>query len=242
MTTRPDDEDARTRLLNAAGEVFAEKGFKAATIREICGRAAANVAAVNYHFGDKEHLYIAAVKQAHSLRKQQVPLPEWQEGTPPEVRLRSFVETMIRRMAVREMAPWQHQLMMREMASPTRACLEMVEDSIRPEHDRLVGLVRELLPDEASLTVLHRTAFSIIGQCMFYKFGASVGRILLGDDDYTRMAEPAAIAEHITRFTLAALRTGNSLTGVDSPHLDPNAHPPREAASRTADGTTGSAS
>ncbi|MCA9113693.1 MAG: CerR family C-terminal domain-containing protein [Planctomycetaceae bacterium] len=205
MSTRPDDEDSRTRLLNAAGEIFAVKGFQSATVREICSRAGANIAAINYHFGDKEKLYIEAVKQAHRLRKEQVPMPVWPEGTPPEARLRDFIETMVRRMAVREMAPWHHQLMMREMASPTRACLEMVEESIRPEHERLVALLRELLPPDVTRLQVDRTAFSIIGQCMFYKFGASVGRILLGDEPYARMAEPASIAEHIARFTLDAI-------------------------------------
>ena len=48
--------NTRQRVLEAAGEVFAERGFRAATVREICQRAKANLAAVNYHFGDKERL------------------------------------------------------------------------------------------------------------------------------------------------------------------------------------------
>ncbi len=47
--------ETRQRLIEAVGEVFAERGFRAATVRDICQRAQANVAAVNYYFGDKEH-------------------------------------------------------------------------------------------------------------------------------------------------------------------------------------------
>ena len=48
----------KARLLEAAGEEFAEKGFELARVRAICERAGANLAAINYHFGDKEQLYV----------------------------------------------------------------------------------------------------------------------------------------------------------------------------------------
>ena len=61
-----DDNGLETtqRLLAAATEVFAEVGYRAATLREICRRGQANLAAVNYHFRDKEHLYAAVVEAA----------------------------------------------------------------------------------------------------------------------------------------------------------------------------------
>src|SRR4051812_21343424 len=61
----PAQDTTKARLLDAAGEEFAEKGFEGATIRSIIERARANIAAVNYHFGDKERLYIQAVIEAH---------------------------------------------------------------------------------------------------------------------------------------------------------------------------------
>ncbi len=47
----------KEKLLGAASDVFAEKGFRDATVSEICSRAGANISAVNYHFGSKEALY-----------------------------------------------------------------------------------------------------------------------------------------------------------------------------------------
>ncbi|HSO08870.1 MAG TPA: TetR family transcriptional regulator, partial [Desulfoprunum sp.] len=47
----------REKLLSAASDVFVDKGFRDATVAEICRRAGANISAVNYYFGSKEALY-----------------------------------------------------------------------------------------------------------------------------------------------------------------------------------------
>src|SRR6266850_7915162 len=61
------------RLLEAAGEIFAEHGYRAATVRQICEKARANIAAVNYHFGDKEGLYRAALRSVHRASAEKYP-------------------------------------------------------------------------------------------------------------------------------------------------------------------------
>ena len=55
-------ECTRIRLLNSAAEVFADRGFEDATVRQICERAGANVALVNYYFGDKLELYTKVLR------------------------------------------------------------------------------------------------------------------------------------------------------------------------------------
>ena len=57
-------DETRLRLLDAAGPIFAERGYRAATVREICQEAGTNLAAISYHFQDKENFYVAAVKHA----------------------------------------------------------------------------------------------------------------------------------------------------------------------------------
>src|ERR1700676_2168363 len=68
-TKRRRPDLTRDKLIEAAGYVFAERGYRAATIREISRRAGANVAAVNYTFGDKMGLYTEVLR--HSVRAAQ---------------------------------------------------------------------------------------------------------------------------------------------------------------------------
>ena len=53
-------------MLEAAGKLFAQHGSDATSVRDICLEAGANIAAVNYHFGDKRSLYRAVIEQGAS--------------------------------------------------------------------------------------------------------------------------------------------------------------------------------
>jgi AcrR family transcriptional regulator len=53
--------DTKTRLLDAAEELFTEHGFEATSLRQLTTAAGVNLAAVNYHFGSKEELFQAVL-------------------------------------------------------------------------------------------------------------------------------------------------------------------------------------
>ncbi len=210
MADKPDD--TRTRLLEAAGEVFAERGFQAATVREICGRAEANLAAVNYYFGDKQRLYLDVVAYAHRGLSAQ-PVPHFPPGTPPAEKLRRFVEqTLVNLEQDKQCPEWGRRLMMREMAEPTEACAAVVDAFVRPKAEALRQILGELLPPETSLAQRHLIAFSIVGQCLFHRLHRPVAAILVGEDLY-RSFDVARVADHITRFSLAALGLGPPVVG-----------------------------
>jgi AcrR family transcriptional regulator len=195
-------DDARTRLMESAGEIFAEKGFRAATVRDICSAAGANIAAVNYYFGDKMAMYVEAVKHAHACRFNEPP-PSWNEGTPPEQKLFDFVQSMLTHLLDPTRPEWNAKLMMRELADPTEACKAITEQYIRPMALVLTGIVKELLPADASLEQVQMSCFSVVGQCLFYRVQAPVAKELIGEEAYAALTVER-IAEHITRFTLAA--------------------------------------
>jgi AcrR family transcriptional regulator len=198
-------DDTRARLLEAAGEVFSEKGYEGATVREIKDRAHANIAAVNYHFGDKERLYIETVKAASQCQSQSHPLPDWPPGTRAEDKLRDFISTMVHR-HLDERSPWKRRIMLRELAQPSPACAALVHEQIRPMAELLGQIVEELLPD-ATPAKRRLCAFSIVGQCLHYTLARPIIAELVGPEEF-RTFDADHLAEHITEFSLAALRAG----------------------------------
>jgi AcrR family transcriptional regulator len=200
-----DSRDPRERILLAAGREFAERGYEAATVRDICTAAGANVAAVNYYFGDKQRLYIESVKHAHEARLRQVPQPEWAPGTPAAQKLRDFVGSMLDRMLGGDQPPWQVRLMMRELLQPTEACRELVEDYIRPHFGILLGVLDELTGSALPGSEVRRLGLSIIGQCFLYRAAGDVVAMLVPGDEIDAYHTPQAIADHVTRLTLAAI-------------------------------------
>src|SRR5256885_9532365 len=55
--------ETRTRILDAAEELFMQHGFEATSMRLLTGKAGVNLAAVNYHFGSKDALIEALFRR-----------------------------------------------------------------------------------------------------------------------------------------------------------------------------------
>ena len=195
------NDATKTRLLEAAGEEFAAKGFESARVRTICERAEANVAAVNYHFGDKEQLYIAAVLEAHRCGNKA--FPESVVGTPSD-ELRAYVEHFLRNvLAMNRGESWHHTLMLREMIRPTGASETLVREAIRPRFERLQSILRRVCP-EADRDHLNALSFSVIGQCLHYRLARPITERLVGAEALEAL-DVEFLTEHITKFCLAAL-------------------------------------
>jgi AcrR family transcriptional regulator len=196
-------DPTKVRLLQAAGEEFAEKGFDCARIRTICERAQANIAAVNYHFGDKEQLYVQAVLEAHRCGFESEAGDEGDPGGAAE-QLRGFIHHFLSRvLALHDPDDWRHRLMMREMLHPTPASDILIREAIRPRYERLARILRRFCP-EADERKLQALAFSVIGQCIHYKMARPITERLVGTEAMAGL-DLDFLTEHITTFCLAAL-------------------------------------
>lgn len=207
-------DDTQQRLLQAAGPIFAAKGFEGATVREICQHAQANIAAVNYYFRDKERLYIETVKSAFACQAAEAPAPAWPPGTPPADKLRDFIRMVLSKMLDTSGPAWHRQLILRELAQPTTACAELVRERIRPLAQVLGRILEELLPN-VSESERYLIGFSIVGQCFYHRVARPVVALLVGDDEH-RKYDAELLARHISRFSLAALGLEAPLTAAGS--------------------------
>lgn len=201
-----DATNTRRRLLEVAGAVFAEKGFRSATIREICNRAGANVAAVNYHFGDKGRLYAEVLKYAHHCAVEKYPPALGvAESAEAAERLAAFIRSFLFRILDQGRPAWHGKLMMRELTEPTNALDDLVEESIRPNFNLLTGIVRQLLGRDAGEETVRMCAASIVGQCLHYCHARPVITRLSPHQTFDP-SDIGRLAEHITQFSLGAIR------------------------------------
>ena len=194
-------EQTRARLLEAAREAFSQRGFQGATVREICRRAEANVAAVNYHFGSKDGLIAEALNFA-PLKAMQ--LANVQTDGSPEVRLRLFIRDFMLMLLDETNGSLPCRIMARELADPTPALDKIVREAIAPLHEFLGKLVREIAGEQTGETDLRRCVHSILGQCLYYRHSHPVLQRLYPKLRYGRK-EIETIAGHIADFSLAGI-------------------------------------
>ena len=212
-----DPDSTQTKILLTAGPIFAEKGFRNATVREICDQAGVNLASINYYFGDKQQLYHEVVRLARHMRVEEVPSPVWESSTAPEEKLRQFIDMILRRMVVTEDGPWQVHLLMREIQKPTAACRTLAREYFRPFYLTLIEVIGEVAGRPLDPTVSRQLAMSIIGQCMIYRFAPVARALTMGDwleDDPPVSSTPVTdvdqLGELITQFSLAGIRAAGA--------------------------------
>jgi AcrR family transcriptional regulator len=204
---RKDAAQTRRRLLDSASTVFADKGYRAATIAEICEKAGANIAAVNYHFGSKERLYVDAWKYAFGESVKAYP-PDGgvSADAPPEERLRGHIRALIRRIADR--GNREFRIMQQEIFDPTDLLREVTREMLDALRMDTLGLVRELLGPCVPEEHVVFSEMSIVNQCINPIIAGRPGRgkgMKKEPEDRMKINIEAYIG-HVTGFSLAGLK------------------------------------
>ena len=215
-TVSPNNLGTEQRLLEAAGEVFAEYGYRGATVRQICEKAKANLAAVNYYFRDKDGLYLAVMRYLHTNATDiHPPSLGLKPGANGEDKLRAFIRSLLNRLLGEGRPNWHMKLAARELIEPTPALDVIVDEAIRPLSQELEFIVRELLGSEAEDELVRLCMLSVVSQCGFYHHSRAVISRLYPSQKFASQ-DIERLADHVTRFSLSAMRSLSKTTEKDS--------------------------
>jgi len=140
------DHGTRDKLLEIAGQVFAARGFDRATGKEICRRANANAAAINYHFGGMIELYAAVIQEAHNRLVSLDAMSAALLGQPDAAaKLRAVLELFVRAVTGPAASTWVMRVFSREMVSPSPQ-LRTANDRVKiPKMQIMKRIVGELM-------------------------------------------------------------------------------------------------
>jgi AcrR family transcriptional regulator len=198
------DLQTRERLIQQASMLFAERGFKKVTVREICRTSRANVAAVNYHFGDKAGLYREVVQAAIKTMKETNELGQRAgEGSSPEEQIRAFVRIFVSRLTGSGPGAWIHKLMAREMEEPSEALDLILKQVVQPRLDYLSRVAAAIMGLPVGDPRVLRAVASLHGQCLIFakqvppSMAKAWGPVAKDVD---------AIADHVAEFSLGGMR------------------------------------
>ena len=198
------DRETRERLLKAAAQLFADRGFKKVTVRDICRAARANVASVNYHFGDKTGLYREVLQQAiETIRSTNDAARAAGEGLSPEERLRQYLKVSLCRVMSSGNISWISRLVHRELSDPTPSLDALVDQALRPRVDDLAKMVADILRCDVDDARVSQCVASIHAQWLLFVPNPIASRVRAKLQ--LRTEDAATLAEHISTFSLAGI-------------------------------------
>ena len=203
MAKRKDGLERRAALLEAATNIFADKGYRNTTISDISSAAQANIASINYYFGSKESLY--AEVWGAAFQKAQETFPLEGDSTPqdtPEKRFRNVISSLLHRVLDKRLGSFG-QILLLELTDPTEAIEFVKQNAITPTRQKVRSLIRELIGSVATDETVAFCSMSIIHQC--FGFGFRKGRMLPIFQGTDQVLLLDSLVDHITRFSLGGI-------------------------------------
>jgi AcrR family transcriptional regulator len=201
--SRQDGLETRRQLLEAAGEIFAEQGYAKATSKEICERAGANVAAVNYHFGSKDGLYAAVLEEAHSrLVSIETVAAAAQSRIEPRLKLEMFLSRIVGEVCKADSAGWELRVLSREVLSRSPMMAGLLQNQIAPKAKFVRSIIAEIMHLPADDPAVSRALINLMGPILM---------LLITERSVQKQVapklelEPQALAEHMITYALAGM-------------------------------------
>jgi TetR/AcrR family transcriptional regulator, regulator of cefoperazone and chloramphenicol sensitivity len=211
MNKKKNIDFPKDRILDKAEVLFARKGYDAVTVREITSAAKCNLAAVNYHFGNKKNLYIDVFRERWVPRALSIQEAiERELASRDDLTLRAFIQAVARAFLEGPMTEDERelhfQLMVRELAQPSEAFEIVAGGTVRPFLRGLGEKVGGLLPDGLEEENLMLSMLSVFAMVIHLNFARVLVTILTGRK--YDAAFKARLVDHIIEFSLHGLGRG----------------------------------
>lgn len=201
-TLRTDGEATRTRILEAAGELFAAGGYAETTSKAIAAHAGVDLASINYHFGSRAGLYQAVLTEAHRRLVDVSDLERLTQSTMPATdKLRALIDHMTQR-ATSGSEGWHSAVLTAELLSPSSHMQTVFQSVIPVKASFIMAIVSEITGIPADDPALLRCVLSVIAPCLLLQIGK---RDVPGPVQVILKMPREALVEHLHRFTMAGL-------------------------------------
>jgi len=213
--SKADNHDlTKERLLDEAEGLFAKKGYDAVSVREITNAASCNLAAVNYHFGNKKNLYLEVfrarwIPRARRLHESFRKSLDAEETASPKAVARALAEAFLVGPMSDEERFSHHQLMIRELGQSTKAFELVADEVMRPFFKRLAGTLQPAMPEGLGKDGLMLNVLSMFAMVLYFNFAREVVTRVTGRE-YTK-AFKAQLVEHVAEFSLSGFGVGEDL-------------------------------
>lgn len=199
---RSDGDVTRENILEAAGELIAEKGFAQTTNKEIVKKAGVDLAAINYHFGGRDGLYLAVLTLAHHHYLDGDQLAELAASErSSEEKLGVFLETFLTKLSNPD--DWHGRVFARELLAPS----VQLGDFVNTEGAKKIQAVRRIVGEAAGLAEddprLLPCMLSVVAPCMMLMVA---GNRMPGPVQEIVAMQAKALTSHFTLFSLAGLK------------------------------------
>lgn len=201
--SRQDGLATQRQLLEAAGEIFAEHGYAKATSKEICERAGANVAAVNYHFGSKDGLYAAVLEEAHSrIVSIETVAAAAQSRIEPRLKLRMFLSRIVGEVCKADDGGWELRVLSRELLSRSPLMAGLIQNQIAPKAKFVRSIIAEIMQLPVDDPAVSRALINLMGPILMLVITErSLQKQVVPQLDL----EPQAMTEHMVTYALAGM-------------------------------------
>lgn len=209
-------ELTRDRLLNEAEELFAQRGYHAVSVREITKAAESNLAAVNYHFGNKQNLYLEVFRSRWLPRASRIQQSFRQSlknnGNPtPNMVVQSFARAFLEGPMSADERTRHLKLISGELVQPTEAFELVVEQVFRPLFDKLLEDLQKVMPDTIDEKQMVLNVFSILSMVLYFNFARPLISSFVGGQEGNELE--TRLVDHIVQFSLNGVGTGREEVG-----------------------------